>query len=260
MMTDIAETPKARKGARIIFSIILGMFFILFFCLFTGLGILQVQRLGWKTDLIARVNTRIHLPPRPAPPKADWPDVSAQCCEYLPVRITGHFLNDKEILVTALTSQGSGYWLLTPFQSADGAITFINRGFVPMDKKAEAARTAGRISGKTTVTGLLRMGEKNGFYPRGNHPASDIWYTRELPAMADRRQLPDVAPYFIDADKTPNTGGVPVGGLTVIRFPNNHFVYAVTWFALAGGVVLAAIFVIAHSRKKRAQSSGHEIT
>ncbi|MGG6496881.1 UNVERIFIED_CONTAM: SURF1 family protein, partial [Bacteroidetes bacterium 56_B9] len=26
---------------------------------------------------------------------------------------------------------------------------------------------------------------------------------------------------------------LPVGGLTVIVFPNNHAVYALTWFALA---------------------------
>jgi len=42
-----------------------------------------------------------------------------------------------------------------------------------------------------------------------------------------------VAPFFIDADATPNPGGLPVGGLTVISFPNNHLVYALTWFTLA---------------------------
>ncbi len=40
-------------------------------------------------------------------------------------------------------------------------------------------------------------------------------------------------PYFIDADASPNPGGWPLGGLTVIVFPNNHLVYALTWFGLA---------------------------
>ena len=41
-----------------------------------------------------------------------------------------------------------------------------------------------------------------------------------------------VAPYFLDADAAPNVGGYPVGGLTVVKFADNHLVYALTWFAL----------------------------
>ncbi len=47
------------------------------------------------------------------------------------------------------------------------------------------------------------------------------------------RRLGDTAPYFIDADGTLNPGGWPVGGLTVISFPNSHLIYAITWYALA---------------------------
>jgi len=42
-----------------------------------------------------------------------------------------------------------------------------------------------------------------------------------------------VEPYFIDADATPNMGGLPIGGLTVVTFRNSHLVYALTWYALA---------------------------
>ena len=45
--------------------------------------------------------------------------------------------------------------------------------------------------------------------------------------------MPQVAPFFIDADATPNDGGYPIGGLTVVRFPNNHLIYALTWFTMA---------------------------
>lgn len=249
-MTDTARTSKLRKDDSDIFPVIFGVIIVLFFCLFNGLGIWQVQRLRWKTDLVARINERIHLAPSPAPPRTEWPDVTAVCCDYLPVRLTGHFLNDREVLVNALTAHGPGYWLLVPFAAADGSLTFINRGFVPMDRKDQATRADGQITGQTTVSGLLRMDEKNGFYPRRNDPAADRWYTRELPAMARARGLAEVAPYFIDADKRSNTGGVPVGGLTVISFPNNHFVYAITWFVLAAGVLLAAVIIIVSNQKK----------
>ncbi len=29
---------------------------------------------------------------------------------------------------------------------------------------------------------------------------------------------------------------LPIGGLTVVAFPNNHLGYAITWFALSGGL------------------------
>lgn len=35
----------------------------------------------------------------------------------------------------------------------------------------------------------------------------------------------------------------------MIRFPNNHRVYAITWFALALGVMLAAWLVVREQRK-----------
>ena len=39
-----------------------------------------------------------------------------------------------------------------------------------------------------------------------------------------------------DADATPNPGGLPVGGVTIVRQPNSHLQYAVTWFGLAAAL------------------------
>jgi surfeit locus 1 family protein len=62
-------------------------------------------------------------------------------------------------------------------------------------------------------------------------------------AIASSEGLSGTAPYFIDADATPNPGGLPVGGLTVVAFPNNHLVYAITWYVLALMVAGAAFYV-----------------
>ena len=51
---------------------------------------------------------------------------------------------------------------------------------------------------------------------RPNRPAEDRWYSRDIAAIAKARGLRNVAPFFIDADATPNTGGYPVGGMTVV--------------------------------------------
>ena len=83
-----------------------------------------------------------------------------------------------------------------------------------------------------TVTGLLRLTEPGGGFLRSNDPQADRWYSRDIAAIAARRGV-TAAPYFIDADASLNRPGQPVAGLTVIKFSDNHLVYAVTWYILA---------------------------
>jgi len=87
------------------------------------------------------------------------------------------------------------------------------------------------------------MSEPNGGFLRTNDPASDRWFSRDVTAIAQSRDLDKVAPYFIDAERDPSDAGPPVAGLTVIAFSNNHLVYALTWGALAALAAAGAIFV-----------------
>ena len=91
----------------------------------------------------------------------------------------------------------------------------------------------GLVGATVTITGLLRMSEPNGGFLRSNDPAGGRWYSRDVKAIGAACGLSGVAPFFVDADATPNPGGYPVGGLTVVAFDNNHLVYALTWFGLA---------------------------
>jgi surfeit locus 1 family protein len=176
----------------------------------------------------------------PAP--SDWRTVTAQRDEYLHVSVSGRFLNDRETYVRAVTDLGAGYWVLTPFQTDVGYTVLVNRGFVPPELRAPASRAAGQVHGETTISGLLRMWEPRGGFLRANDPLHDRWYSRDVAAIASLRGLRAVAPYFIDAAAAPSATGWPRGGLTVISFPNNHLMYAFTWFGLA---LLLAIRVFA---------------
>ena len=63
-------------------------------------------------------------------------------------------------------------------------------------------------------------------------------------AIAAALALPNgqVAPYTIDAAYDPTQpGGLPQGGESVVSFPNNHLMYALTWYGL--GLVLAAVYI-----------------
>ena len=208
-----------------------------------GLGAWQVQRLHWKTDLIERVTARLAAAPVLAPDPARWADIGADD-EYTRVRLSGRFLNDKEAFVVASTELGPGYWVMTPFVQADGSTIVVNRGFVTSERREPAKRAAGQIDGETTVTGLLRLSEAESWVLRANDPAAERWYRRDPAELARARGLDHVAPFFVDADAAANPGGWPVGGLTRVRFPNNHLVYAITWFGLALLAALAIGFVV----------------
>jgi surfeit locus 1 family protein len=199
-----------------------------------SLGVWQVHRLAWKRDLIERVEQRVHAPPIAAPGPEQWPKVNRANSEYRRVAVQGHYQNDRETLVQAVTERGGGFWVLTPLATDAGYTVLINRGFVPFQQKDPASRPQGQIEGDTRVVGLLRLSEPGGGYLRANDPGSDHWYSRDVTAIAAARGLKDVAPYFIDAEALhPEIPGAPIGGLTVIAFSNNHLQYALTWFGLA---------------------------
>ncbi|NYJ13720.1 surfeit locus 1 family protein [Rhizobium leguminosarum] len=236
-----SDTSERRpsQAKRVFFCVCL----VLLAAALAALGTWQVQRLAWKRDLIARVGERVHAAPVPAPAQADWGKVNAADDEYRRVTATGTLANDKETLVYASTVLGPGYWVMTPLTLADGTAILVNRGFVPMERRDPATRRAGEVSGPVEITGLMRMTEPKGSLLQSNDAAADRWYSRDVAAIAQKRSVGAVAPYFIDADAAANPGGLPVGGLTIIHFPNNHLVYAITWYGLAAMALALLVFI-----------------
>jgi surfeit locus 1 family protein len=206
-----------------------------------ALGTWQLDRRQWKADLIRRVEQRVHAPPAPAPRPDEWPGLDARGDEYRRVRLVGTYLDERETWVHAGTELGTGYWVMTPLRTADGAVWLVNRGFVSAERKQRAARAAGDATAEHEVIGLLRASEPGGGLLRRNDPDADRWYSRDVAAIAVKRGLARVAPFFVDAPAG-STGAredEPVGGLTVITFADNHLVYALTWYALALLVAIA---------------------
>ncbi len=242
-MTDISSDQQDRPRSAVTLAI-LGLGLLALVAALIALGTWQVYRLSWKLDLVARVDARVHAQPVAPPTRADWGKVNAADDEYRRVIASGTFENDKETLVTASTALGAGYWVMTPLRLADGSAISINRGFVPTGSRDQASRSRSQITGPTTVTGLMRMTEPKGILLRSNDPAADRWYSRDIAAITEKRGVADVAPFFIDADATPNAGDLPVGGLTVLDFPNNHLVYAITWYVLAIMVAGLLVYIV----------------
>jgi surfeit locus 1 family protein len=220
-------------------------------CLVLALGVWQVERLSWKRDLIARVDQRVHAEPVAPPARAEWGSVTRANDEYRRVTAEGTLQNDKESFVYASTEIGPGYWVLTPLTLADGTSVMINRGLVTSEKRDPSTRPKGQIAGTVKITGLLRLNEPDGTFIRSNVPGEDRWYSRDVVAMATKRGVSDIAPYFIDADATPNPGDWPKGGLTQVKFPNSHLSYAVTWFVLAAMMIGLLVYVLRSELRRR---------
>ena len=113
--------PRSRRGFTVLVAAL-----VVAFAGFCALGVWQVQRLGWKLDLIARIDARIHAEPTPPPGPAAWPAIAADKDAYRRIRLAGEFLDRPPAFVQATTARGGGFWTLSPLKT--------EQGFVVLDK------------------------------------------------------------------------------------------------------------------------------
>jgi surfeit locus 1 family protein len=207
-----------------------------------GLGAWQVQRLGWKRELTERVATQITAQPVPLPRQSL--DVAAW--EYRRVTVKGELQHNLEMHLLAHDRRGTfGYRVVTPLRRDGGGWVLIDRGFVPMERKDPALREMGQVPGVVDITGVVRRPTPQGWFVPDNQPEKNFWYFAAAGAMAAAAGI-DAPAYLIEADASPNPGGLPQGGQTRINFPNNHLAYALIWFGAA--LALLAIYLLWHRR------------
>ncbi|WP_375449758.1 SURF1 family protein [uncultured Devosia sp.] len=233
-----SPAPPHRLSAALRWSFIALMLALTVACVF--LGMWQLQRLAEKEALIAAVAERLHLPPVPLPPQAQWTGLDLDLLNFAPVSLTGTFRHDQAVTVfTSLVdargpASGPGYWVVTPFVLAGGGTVFVNRGFVPENLQEAALNDPGGPQGRVTITGLLRPAEHAGWFVPEADTSNRIEWVRDPARLANLVDpaLAPFAPFYVDQAAGPGAT-LPQGGETVVEFPNNHFGYALTWFGFA---------------------------
>jgi surfeit locus 1 family protein len=219
------------------------------FLLLLGLGSWQLERRAWKLDLIAEREAALSTPPA----HLEAIDTDPLRFEFHRIEASGRFAHDHELyLASQFLGDRPGWHVITPLLLQDGSALLVDRGFVTDAAKDPAARAAGQVAGPVTVEGILRLTTPPGTFTPANQPARNVWFTRDATAMAAATTLPRVKPYFLLAGPTPNPGGLPVGTAERAELPNDHLQYAVTWFALAGAVVVIAIALLRDKRGRLA--------
>lgn len=232
-----------------IFTLLAGAFLV-------GLGFWQLERMAWKDGIVARIEARTKAAPQPLPPRATWDELKPDAYEYRRVTLAGRFDNAAEVYILRASSDGPVYHVLTPLTVEGGGTVLIDRGVVPAERRDPATRQQGQPGGPVTVTGLMRPPESRNAFTPPDVPAKRQFYTRDPAEIATLFQLEDNAPFVVDADATPNPGGWPKGGDTIVAIPNNHFSYALTWFGLALG--LFTVFV-SYAWKRLSEPSRDEV-
>lgn len=210
-----------------------------------ALGTWQLQRLHWKTDLLARIAALQSAEARPLEPvlaaAAKGADVG-----YTRVKAICPGLAHAPFLQLYGIREGeAGVRLISACRltgAAYGSI-LVDRGFSP-DTAAARPDVVAADATPIEITGVVRAPDKRNAFAASDRP--DLWYTRDIPAMAKALGAPTPAPLFLMAETAVNPE-VPtlVPAPVPVDIPNRHLEYALTWFGLAGallGVYAAMLF------------------
>lgn len=215
------------------------------FVLLMALGTWQIERLIWKRDLMALIESRMSVEPAPLPAG----DIEAADWEYRRVSVRGRLLHEHEIHVLARRPGfGLGYHVFTPLERAGGATVMINRGWTPSENKDAATRAAGQLPGVVEISGIARQPWLRSRFAPDDDALANVWFGPDIAAMARHLGRP-LAPLFIEAGDRGNPGGLPVGGQTRVDIRNDHLQYAITWYLLAIAVVV--IFLVYRRQQRK---------
>jgi cytochrome oxidase assembly protein ShyY1 len=256
----IATPAKPRSVAG--FSIFTGVMLIVFI----GLGLWQLQRRVEKHALIAALDQRLAQPPGALPPPSQWGALNAASDEFRRVQFQATYAAVPDAMVYSSGSavredvSGPGTWAFLPARLPDGAVVAINTGFVQntMQDRAQQDRAVKPLltNAPVTLTGYLRFPEKAGLLTPQQNPAKRLWFTRDHVAMADALGWGGkdgaVAPFYIDLEQPVPASGIPKPGALEVHLKDDHMQYAITWFSLAGAVVIA--FAVWWRAQRRATS------
>ncbi|KAJ0385061.1 hypothetical protein COL922a_007122 [Colletotrichum nupharicola] len=223
---DLVRTGRRHGPGLIILALIPVTAFVL--------GTWQVQRLDWKTKLIAKYEDRLVRDPLPLPPRID-PDAVSEF-DYRRVYASGRFRHDKEMLIGPRMWEGEqGYMVVTPLErEGDGTTVLVNRGWISKAMAEQGKRPYGLPRGEVTVEGLLREPWKKNMFTPENRPDRWEFFFPDVHQMAE---LTGSQPVWIEATMEHEffrivdlkSRGIPIGRAAEVNLRNNHAQYGLAF-------------------------------
>ena len=243
----IATTARRRGVAGF------GAFTLVMVALFVGLGVWQLQRRIEKHALIAALTERLAAAPGALPVPSQWTALTPERDEFRRVIFLATYEPRPDAMVYSSGSavrddiSGPGTWAFLPARLPGGETVVVNAGFVQntMQDRTQQDRAVMQLitSEPVMLTGYIRFPEAAGTLTPPENPAKRLWFTRDHLAMAGALGWGEggrpVAPFYIDLEQPVPASGVPKPGPLQVHLKDDHLQYAITWFALAGAVVIA---------------------
>jgi len=255
----MTETMKSRELG-------FGLFTLAMVALCVGLGFWQLQRRVEKHELIAALTARLATEPVVLPPATDWQKLNRHQDEFRRVHFTATYKSGSDAMVFSAGSavrddiSGPGTWAFVPAELPSGETVVINAGFVQntMQDRAQQDRAVAALAdGKPIeLSGYIRYPEGAGALTPMANVAKRLWFARDTVDMA--RALgwgndgKGIAPFYIDLERPVPPSGVPKPGPLQVHLKDDHMQYAITWFSLAGALVIA--FLVWRQGKRRSTS------
>lgn len=251
------------------------------------LGVWQMQRYGWKKEMIADNAEKFDLPVEEI--KTLSPNMVTKF-HGRKIKFDGYYDHSREVLIgprsaptqenkaQGMATNPQGYYVITPLmlKCGDGATIFVNRGWVMRDAQNNSALPFSRPNW-AAVTGVVQQPEEPNLFSPENAPATGklLWlnskdlvlaskcrqrsntqYDDGLPQVGDIKDRKIEEPVIVEeiveeANKNPKEP-FPIARDSKYSdsnyvTPETHLAYAFTWFALSG----AAIFIAYMNFKKR---------
>ncbi len=164
----------------------------------------------------------------------------------------GEYLPGTSLALGLVSRDGRpGARLLTALRAEDGRTLLVDRGFVPEERLRQAIG-APPPAGVRQIEGVARAGSRGAW----TTPAPDLsvprWYAPDLEAIGRQLGLP-LEPVLLVVERSepgmePEAEPVPV----VVDLPNPHLGYALTWFGLAGALL---VFYVLMARRLLGEKS-----
>jgi cytochrome oxidase assembly protein ShyY1 len=225
-----------------------GLFTLAMIAVFISLGVWQLERRVAKHALIAALTERLAAEPVSLPPASAWHSLTAEKDEFRRVRFKAAFAGPDAMVYGAGSAvredvSGPGTWAFLPARLPGGEIVAVNAGFVQntMQDRAEQDRMVARLvtGSPIDLTGYVRFPEHAGWLTPAANAAKRLWFVRDHLDMARALGWGEVAPFYIDLEQPAPLNGIPKPGPLQVHLKDDHLQYAITWFALAGAVVIA---------------------
>lgn len=191
------------------------------FCLLLALGFWQLQRLQWKTDLLARMDAAEAAAPLP---------LGTAPQPFARVLAEGVFDAGRTALVGLEPRHGVlGARLVVPLLREGAPPVLVDLGWVPQGMRGPVPE------GRVQVLGFVHPGDRRSWLAAADDVAGRHFFTFDPPAIAAALGLEGAEPFALIRL---GPEGTPDPLRQIPRPPNNHLGYVITWWGLAFALLL----------------------